>query len=62
MPLHSRIRSGTPILSFIMFAMSCGIYNDFTEVPVWQMDGEGDGLVIDGDDDSDEEREREGGS
>ena len=48
-----------------MFAMSCGIYKDFTDVPLWQMDGEGDGRVIDGGDDTDEEPERaeaEGGA
>ena len=49
---HSRI------LSFIMFGFMHGIYKDFTDVPLWRMEGEDGGLIFHGGDDEDEEENK----
>ena len=49
---HSRI------LSFIMFGFMQGIYKDFTDVPLWRMEGEDGGLIFNGGEDEDEEENK----
>ena len=50
---HSRL------LALIMFGMSCGLYHDFTEVPLWRMEGDGIAPNVDDGDDEDEAAERD---
>ena len=38
-----------------MFGMCQGIYKDFTEVPLWRVEGEDGGLIFSGGDDEGEE-------
>ena len=40
-----------------MFAMSCGVYKDYTKVPLWKVEGESHPDL--GGDDADEEVERD---
>ena len=47
------------LLSFTMFGMKAGIYKDFTEVPLWKMEGER-GLPKPSGSDTEEEDERRG--